>query len=100
MIFIYADDLGWRDLSVMGGSFYETSNIDRLAKEDMRSSRAYSNAPNCTPSRASLVTGQYAPRHGVYTVGSSECEQSIERLLRLHDREPGGVKQMLSFPRR
>lgn len=81
IILIYADDLGWRDLSIMGSSYYETPNIDRLAHEGIVFSRAYANAPNCAPSRASLLTGQYTPRHGIYTVGSSERGQSRFRKI-------------------
>ncbi len=81
IILIYADDLGWRDLGMMGSNYYETPNIDRLAHEGIMFSRAYANAPNCAPSRASLLTGQVTPRHGVYTVGSSERGQSRYRKL-------------------
>ena len=71
-VLIYVDDLGWRDLGVMGSQYYKTPNIDALAREGMRFTNAYSNAPNCAPARASLLSGQYQPRHGVYTVGTSE----------------------------
>ena len=72
VVLIVADDLGWKDVGFMGSRFYETPNIDRLASEGMRFTSAYANAPNCAPSRAALMSGQYAPRTGVYTVGSSE----------------------------
>jgi len=72
IVLIYADDLGWRDLGVQGSRYYETPNIDRLAAEGMRFTDAYANAPNCAPSRAALLSGQYAPRTGVYTVGTAE----------------------------
>ena len=71
IVLIYADDLGWRDLSVQGSGYYETPNIDRLAAEGIRFTDAYANAPNCAPSRAALMSGQYAPRTGIYTVASA-----------------------------
>jgi len=67
IVFILADDLGWKDLSFNGSRFYETPNIDRLAMEGTFFSNAYSNAPICAPSRAALLSGQYAPRTGFYT---------------------------------
>jgi arylsulfatase A-like enzyme len=70
-VFILIDDMGWRDVGFMGSTFYETPNIDRLASQGMVLTSAYSNAPNCAPTRASLLSGQYSPRHGVYTVGNS-----------------------------
>ncbi len=72
VVLIYADDLGWRDLGVQGSRYYETPNIDRLAAQGMRFTEAYANAPNCAPSRAALISGQYAPRTGIYTVGTAE----------------------------
>ena len=68
IVFILIDDLGWKDVGFMGSTFYETPNIDRLASEGVVFTSAYANAPNCAPSRACLLTGQYPPRHGVYTV--------------------------------
>jgi arylsulfatase A-like enzyme len=81
VVLIYIDDMGWRDVGFMGGDYYETPHIDRLAAEGIVFTNAYANAPNCAPSRASLLTGQYTPRHGVYTVGSPE--RGAARLRRL-----------------
>ena len=72
IVFILMDDLGWRDAGFMGSRYYRTPHVDRLAAEGMVFTRAYANAPNCAPTRACLMSGQYTPRHGVYTVGSSE----------------------------
>jgi arylsulfatase A-like enzyme len=71
IVFIYIDDLGWRDIGVMGTEYYETPNVDALASQGMLFTNAYANAPNCAPSRASLLTGYYTPRHGIYTVNSA-----------------------------
>jgi arylsulfatase A-like enzyme len=68
VILILADDLGWKDVGFNGSEYYDTPNLDRLAANSLNFSNAYANASNCAPSRASLMTGQYAPRHKVYTV--------------------------------
>ena len=62
IIIIYADDLGYGDLSCYGAAQVETSNIDRIAKEGIQFTNAYATAATCTPSRYSLLTGQYAWR--------------------------------------
>lgn len=69
VVLFFIDDLGWRDVGFMGSDFFETPHIDQLAQESMRFTSAYAAAPNCAPSRACLMSGQYTPRHGVYTVG-------------------------------
>lgn len=71
IVIINVDDLGWKDLGYMGSTYYETPNIDALAKESMQYSNAYAGAANCAPSRACLLSGTNTPKHGVYTVGSS-----------------------------
>ena len=71
ILLIYVDDLGWTDLSVMGSQYYETPHIDSLARDGMLFTNAYANAPNCAPSRAALLSGQYGPRTGIYTVDSA-----------------------------
>jgi arylsulfatase A-like enzyme len=70
IIFILADDLGYTDVACYGSKYYETTNIDRLAAEGMRFTDGYTCGPNCQPTRAALLSGQYGPRTGVYTVGN------------------------------
>ncbi len=67
-VFILMDDMGWRDVGFMGNTFVETPHIDRLAKQGLVFTQSYSAAPNCAPTRACLMSGQYTPRHGIYTV--------------------------------
>jgi arylsulfatase A-like enzyme len=81
IVFIFIDDMGWRDVGFMGSEYYETPNIDKLASQGMVFTNAYSNAPNCAPARACLLSGQYSPRHGVYTVASSSRGRSKLRKL-------------------
>ncbi|BDD09245.1 aryl-sulfate sulfohydrolase [Fulvitalea axinellae] len=81
IVFILLDDMGRNDLGFLGSDFYETPNIDKLASEGMFFSNAYANAPNCAPSRASIVTGQYTPRHGILTVNSSERGDASKRKI-------------------
>jgi arylsulfatase A-like enzyme len=71
VIFINVDDLGYKDVGFMGSSYFETPNIDQLAKEGMVFNQGYAGAANCAPSRACLMSGQNTPRHGVYTVATS-----------------------------
>jgi len=68
VILILIDDMGWRDTGFAGNRFIQTPNIDKLAGRGTIFSQAYAAAPNCAPTRACLLTGQYPPRHGVYTV--------------------------------
>jgi arylsulfatase A-like enzyme len=81
ILFIYMDDLGWTDVAA-GSKYYETPNIDKLASEGIKFTQAYSCGPNCAPSRGSLMTGLYTPRHGIYTVGTAERgDSSLRRLI-------------------
>ena len=72
IIFVLIDDMGWRDLGCYGSEYYETPSIDRLANQGMTFTDAYSCGPNCAPTRASLMSGQYTPLHGIVTVGNSD----------------------------
>ena len=65
IVFILADDLGWADLPVYGNTFNEAPHISKLAEEGMRFVNAYAAAPVCSPSRASIQSGQYPARVGI-----------------------------------
>ncbi|MFO1448271.1 MAG: sulfatase [Opitutaceae bacterium] len=65
IVFFLADDLGQRDLAVYGSSFYETPNLDRLAKEGALFTDAYAACPVCSPTRASILSGQWPQRTGI-----------------------------------
>lgn len=82
ILFIFADDLGWSDVGFNGSRYYETPRIDRLAAEGMRFTDSYVAAPNCSPSRATLMFGQYPPRTGCYTVGGEEGGGEVNAELR------------------
>ncbi len=65
VIVILADDLGYGDLGCDGGTVIRTPNLDRMAAEGVRLTDFYASANVCTPSRAGLLTGQFAIRHGL-----------------------------------
>src|SRR3954471_14821560 len=62
IVLIYADDLGYGDVSSYGAKAVATPNIDRLAKAGLRFTDAHPSAATCTPSRYALLTGEYAWR--------------------------------------
>lgn len=80
IVFILADDLGWSDTGFAGSRYYETPNLDAFAASGMRFTSFYM-SQNCAPSRASLFSGQYAPRTGVYTVDSLERGDAAARKM-------------------
>jgi arylsulfatase A-like enzyme len=66
VIVILADDLGWSDTSLYGTTtYYQTPNVERLAKRGMTFTRAYSASPLCSPTRSALLTGQSPARTGI-----------------------------------
>jgi len=65
VIVFLADDLGQRDLGSYGSTFYETPHLDRIAREGARFTDAYAACPVCSPTRASLITGQWPQRTGI-----------------------------------
>ena len=62
VVFILVDDWGWADAGVQGSDFFETPNIDRLAREGMRFTQAYAAAAICSPTRAAILTGKSPAR--------------------------------------
>jgi arylsulfatase A-like enzyme len=63
IIILYADDLGYGDLSCYGATALNTPNIDRIAREGIRFTNAYATSATCTPSRYALLTGEYPWRN-------------------------------------
>ncbi len=81
IVLINIDDMGWKDLGFMGSEYYETPNIDALSAKGMVFTDGYAASANCAPSRACLMSGKWTPRHGIYTVGSSERGAANDRKL-------------------
>jgi arylsulfatase A len=62
VILFLIDDLGWRDIGCQGSDYYQTPNIDALAREGVRFTQAYSACAVCSPTRAAILTGKYPAR--------------------------------------
>ena len=95
IVFILADDLGWSDVGFNGATFYETPNLDRLARDGVRFTDAYSGGPNCMPTRACLLSGMYTPRTQMWTPGGLSKGSPKLMKLAVPCRSPGGKK---TFP--
>lgn len=65
ILFILVDDYGIKDVGIEGSTFYETPNIDNLARSGMRFTQGYAACQVCSPSRASILLGKYPARHGI-----------------------------------
>ena len=74
IVVILVDDLGYHDLGCYGSSFYETPNLDKFAATAVRFTQGYAAHPVCSPTRASLLTGQHPARIGItdWIPGSGE----------------------------
>ncbi len=81
ILLVFLDDFGWKDTSYMGSDFYETPQLDKLANDGMVFTNAYSCSANCAPARASLLSGQYTPRHQIYNVGTTPRGKAEHRRL-------------------
>ncbi|HQQ63724.1 MAG TPA: sulfatase [Pseudomonadales bacterium] len=78
-IIILLDDMGVHDASFAGNDFIETPAMDKLASDGVVFTHAYSNSPNCAPSRAAIMSGQYAPRTGMYTMMTGDVGEASQR---------------------
>lgn len=89
ILFILMDDMGWTDAGALGSDLYETPQLDRLVARGMRFTSGYACGANCTPTRASIMTGLYTPQHGIFTVPSVEQrgESAPGRLKSIPSRE-------------
>jgi len=81
VLFILADDLGWRDTSLYGSTFYETPNVERLAKRGMMFMQAYAANPLCSPTRASIQTGLWPARIGITAPACHLPEEKFEETV-------------------
>ena len=77
IVYIFADDLGYGDLSCYGAKDINTPNIDQIAKQGIKFTEFYSASSVCSPSRAALLTGRYPQRMGINTVFFSESFTGI-----------------------
>src|SRR5947209_81512 len=64
IVFILADDLGYADLSSYGSVDIRTPNIDAIGTRGVKFTQCYANAPECTPTRSALMSGEYQQRFG------------------------------------
>ena len=71
IILIYADDQGWMDIGYQTKGQFQTPTFDKMAREGMTFTNAYTNAANCQPARACLLSGNYTARHHVFAVNST-----------------------------
>ena len=65
IVMVLVDDMRWDEMRVAGHPFIGTPNMDRLAREGARFTNAFATTPLCSPSRATLLTGQYAHTNGI-----------------------------------
>lgn len=83
VILILADDMGLGDISAFNGGLNRTPNLDKLVRESVYFSQAYSASPVCTPARAALLTGRYPHRTGAITLNMERYPE----LTRIHKEE-------------
>ena len=79
IVFILVDDLRWDDLGYAGHPFSRTPHIDRIAREGVSFRNAFATTPLCSPSRATILTGQYAHTHGI--VDNLDRSPATHRLI-------------------
>ncbi len=82
VVLFVADDLGWADVGCYGSAFHRTPNVDRLAADGMRFTRAYASCPVCSPTRAALMSGQYPARLRLTDFIPGNRQFAQRRLLR------------------
>ncbi len=85
VVFILADDLGWSDTTLYGTTrFFETPNIERLARRGMTFRNAYAAYPVCSPTRASILSGQYPCRLGIVEANCQSEKAILEPSVNKH----------------
>ena len=87
VVFILADDLGWRDTALYGSDFYETPHIDALGARGMLFTNAYAAAAICSPTRASILTGLHPARIGITSAAGHLAGEKLRKGLRARGAE-------------
>ena len=97
VVFILADDLGWADTTLYGQTkFYQTPNLERLARRGMMFTRAYSASPLCSPTRSAIMTGLSPARTGITTPNGHEAKVVLQATPGI--RAPPGEKSIAPTP--
>ncbi|MCP4886889.1 MAG: sulfatase-like hydrolase/transferase, partial [Planctomycetaceae bacterium] len=100
VVFILADDLGWSDTTLYGTtSFYETPNIERLAKRGVLFSNAYTAHPLCSPTRSSIMSGQDPARTGFTSAAGHTATVNLKKTLAPNARPDHKVRTPKSVSR-
>lgn len=97
VLFILADDLGAHDLGYTGSTFYETPHLDRLAGESFVFTRGYAGSRVCSPSRASIMLGQFPARHGITDWIGAATGEEWRKLNRYDKLLPPSYRSHLPF---
>jgi len=106
IVFLFADDHGWNGTSAQmhpdradsKSDYYETPNIERLARAGMRFSRGYAPSPNCSPSRMSLLTGMTPAKNGKTDIGGGRGPREHVKWLAAKNK-PIELSETLTFPK-
>lgn len=93
VVLFLVDDMGWADCGAYGSQYYQTPHIDRFAQTAMRFTSAYSQ-PLCSPTRASILTGQYSARHRITSATGHQPPQPADHVF-LSDTAPPGAPMLL-----
>ncbi len=80
VILFLVDDMGWMDSSPYGSQYYQTPNMERLAQRAMLFTDAYA-CPLCSPTRASILSGQYSARHGILSASGHRPPQAPDHVF-------------------
>lgn len=93
VVFFLVDDLGWSDIQCFGSSFYETPNVDLLAREGVRFTNAYTTCHVSSPARASLMTGRYPASINMtdWLSGRREFPFQLLKNVEVNQEIPAGV---------
>ena len=99
VVIFLVDDMGWTDLGCYGSEYYETPNVDRLAREGMKFTQGYAACAVCSPSRAALQTGRHPARLGVTDWihhSSRHAKECAKTGVHVDGYEPAGKRKLLT----